>query len=254
MRLHLHEWGDPSAPAIVCLHGAGDHGRRFRKLAEERLAGRFRVLAPDLRGHGRSGWEPPWNLAAHAADLVETVEAAGVEQATWLGHSFGGRLVLEAPHRLVERTVLLDPALDLLPAVALNLAEEERKERSFASPEEALAARLESGRLFHTPGEILDEELAEHLARSPDGRFRYRRSQGAVVVALSELAARPPEPRRVATLLVLGAESYLVRDDQLEWLRAALGDRLTEVTVPGGHSVYWDAFDQTAAAIDSFLA
>ena len=254
MRLHLHEWGDPGAPSIVCLHGIGDHGRRFRKLAEERLAARFRVLAPDLRGHGRSGWEPPWNLATHAADLEETLADAGVERATWLGHSFGGRLVLELPDRLVERAILLDPALDLLPGVALNLAEEERKDRSFASPEDALAARLDSGRLLHTPREIVQEELDEHLLRSPDGRFRYRYCQGAVVAALAELAAAPPSPLRVPTLLVLGAESYLVREDQVEWLRTALGERLTETTVPGGHSVYWDAFGETAAAIESFLA
>ena len=63
MELNLHEWGDPSAPPVVCLHGVNAHGRRFRRLAEERLAGRFRVLAPDLRGHGNSGWEPPWTLS-----------------------------------------------------------------------------------------------------------------------------------------------------------------------------------------------
>ena len=156
MRLNLHEWGEPGAPPLVCLHGVGDHGRRFRRLAEERLADRFRVLSPDLRGHGRSAWEPPWNLAAHVADLVETAEEAGVRRAVWLGHSFGGRLLLELPHRLVERAILLDPAIDLLPGVALNLAEEERKKRSFASAEEALAARLESGRLFHTPRAVLE--------------------------------------------------------------------------------------------------
>ena len=95
MLLHLHEWGDHDAPAIVCLHGITTHGLRFRRLAEERLAHRFRVLAPDLRGHGRSGWEPPWNLSTHLADVIETVDAAGVGRATWLGHSFGARLILE---------------------------------------------------------------------------------------------------------------------------------------------------------------
>ena len=38
MELNLHEWGDPSAPPVVCLHGVNAHGRRFRRLAEERLA------------------------------------------------------------------------------------------------------------------------------------------------------------------------------------------------------------------------
>ena len=80
MRLHVHEWGDADAPALICLHGVSAHGRRFRRLAEERLAKRFRVLAPDLRGHGRSGYEPPWNIATHLADVLETVDEIGVEQ------------------------------------------------------------------------------------------------------------------------------------------------------------------------------
>ena len=81
MELNLHEWGDPAAPPVVCLHGVNAHGRRFRKLAEERLARRYRVLAPDLRGHGTSGWEPPWTFATHAHDVLETLDAAGVQRA-----------------------------------------------------------------------------------------------------------------------------------------------------------------------------
>ena len=49
MELNLHEWGDTGAPVVVCLHGLNAHGRRFRRLAEDSLADRFRVLAPDLR-------------------------------------------------------------------------------------------------------------------------------------------------------------------------------------------------------------
>ena len=98
MLLHVHEWGDPAAPPVVCLHGVTGHGERFRRLAEERWTGR-RVIAPDLRGHGRSGWEPPWTVPTHVDDLVETTAALGVERADWVGHSWGGRLVLELAAR-----------------------------------------------------------------------------------------------------------------------------------------------------------
>src|SRR5437660_11936135 len=106
MLLHLHEWGEPSAPPLVCLHGVTGHGRRFRRLAEERLAGRYRILAPDLRGHGFSDWEPPWTIATNVHDVLETLDDAGVHRATFVGHSFGGRLVLELavldPDRIVR--------------------------------------------------------------------------------------------------------------------------------------------------------
>jgi lipase len=256
MQLHLHEWGDRAAPAVVCLHGVNAHGRRFRKLAEERIARRFLVLAPDLRGHGYSGWEPPWTIATHAHDVLETLDTIGVRRAAFVGHSFGGRLVLElaalAPER-VERAALLDPAIQLLPHVGLDFAERERADHSFSSPDDAIAARLAGG--APTPRPFLDEEMAEHLIEGADGRFRYRYCQSAVVSLYGELCAPPPPPEtlRAPALLLYADQFGLVRAEQVESYRAALGDLLEVVTVPGGHMVYWDAFEQTADALDAFL-
>jgi lipase len=255
MRLHVHEWGEAGLPPIVCLHGVSAHGRRFRRLVEERLAARSRVLAPDLRGHGRSGYEPPWDLETHLGDVLETVSAAGVERAIWIGHSFGGRLILELAARfpeLIELAVLLDPAIQALPHVGLNLAEEAAKDHSFASADEAVEARLAGGSA--TPREFLEEEVREHLVRSSDGRFRWRFCRAAVVTGFSEICIEPPQPSvlRMPTLLVHAEEFGLVRDDQLAEY-AAVGDGLEIVGVPGGHVVYWDAYEATATAVEMFL-
>jgi pimeloyl-ACP methyl ester carboxylesterase len=58
----------------------------------------------------------------------------------------------------------------------------------------------------------------------------------------------------VPTLVVLGERSWLVLDEQLDAYRAALGNLLRVETVPGGHTVFWDALEETAALLDSFLA
>lgn len=256
MLLQLHEWGDASAPPLVCVHGVNAHGRRFRKLAEERLARRFRVLAPDLRGHGSSEWEPPWTIAAHMHDLLETLDDAGVRHAQWVGHSYGGRLLLElaalVPER-IERAVLLDPAIQVLPHVAYDFAERERVERAYDDPEDAIAERFGSG--VPTEREYLEEENREHLVLHPDGKYRFRYCQAAVVSMYSELATPPPPPEtlRVPTLLLYARDFGLVRHAQLEEYERALGDRLRVVDVPGGHIVYWDAYEETADAIDEFL-
>jgi lipase len=256
MELNLHEWGDRDAPVIVCLHGLNAHGRRFRRLAEEHLADRFRVLAPDLRGHGHSEWEPPWTIATHAHDVLETVDAAGVRRATWIGHSFGGRLILElatlAPDR-IERAILLDPAIQLLPHVGFDFAERERIDNSFATPEDAITARLDTG--VPTQREHLEEENASHLVRHADGRFRFRYCQAAVVSLYGELCtpAPPPETMRVPTLLVHAGQFGLVREEQLDAYRAALGGLIEIVEVTGGHIVYWDAYDDTADAVVRYL-
>jgi lipase len=256
MLLQLHEWGDPSAPPVVCVHGVSAHGRRFRKLAEERLARRFRVLAPDLRGHGGSEWEPPWTIATHLHDVLETLDDAGVRSADWIGHSFGGRLVLELAALdadRIERAVLLDPAIQLLPHVGFDFAELARADRAFDAPEDAIGERLASG--MPTPRGYLEEENREHLVRHDDGKYRFRYCQAAVVSMYGELCTPPPAPEtlRMPALLVHAGEFGLVREDQREEYERALGDSLRVVEVPGGHMVYWDAFEQTAEVIEEFL-
>ena len=257
MRLHVHEWGGPASPPLVCVHGVSAHGRRFRKLAEERLAARFRVLTPDLRGHGRSGWDPPWSLGTHVADLLETADELGVGAAAWLGHSFGARLILELavndPQR-VRSAVLLDPAIQILPHVGFDFAQEAARDRSFASVDEAIAARLASE--ASTPRAFVEEEAREHLAPSPDGRLRWQYCRAAAAAIYGELCLDPPPPTVLAgipTLLVHASQFGLVREEQLEQYLRELGDGLEVVTVPGGHVVYWDAYEQTADAVENFL-
>ena len=76
-----------------------------------------------------------------------------------------------------------------------------------------------------------------------------------MVAAYGELASQPPrfENVRLPTLLVLGEQSYLPYDHLLDAHRTALGDLLEVVVVPGGHTVLWDALDETSAAIAGFL-
>jgi hypothetical protein len=54
-------------------------------------------------------------------------------------------------------------------------------------------------------------------------------------------------------LLVHAGEFGLVREDQIDAYRVALGKLLEVVEVPGGHIVYWDAYEQTADAVERFL-
>jgi lipase len=247
--LGTYEWGDPAGPPVVCLHGVTGHGARFRALAE-RLPGR-RVVGVDLRGHGHSGWEPPWDVATHVADLAETAEALGIESAAWVGHSFGGLVATELAARvpaLTGRAVLLDPALHIDPSVAAEQAEAARADVSFASADEAIEARLAGGTLFTTPRTILEDEAEAHLARGEDGRLRWRFSPAAAITAWSEMARPAPPWPPCPTLVVVGARS---------WIPVEVPDGvpgLEKVVVPGGHSVLWDDFDATAAAVDRFLA
>ena len=252
MTLNTYTWGDPGLPAVVCLHGVTSYGGRFDGLAAP-LADRYHVIGLDLLGHGHSPWQPPWDVGAHLDAILASVPDG---PAAWIGHSFGGRLAAElaarAPER-VERVVLLDPALHVLPQVALDLAELERADVSYASVEEAVAVRYDSGRVLVAPRELVIESDRPHMEAGADGRFRYRYCKNAVVTAWSVMASAPPPPAKVPTLFVIGAESWLTVPEQIAEYRAALGDLVRVVTVPGGHTVYWDALEETRAAIGAFL-
>lgn len=254
MTLALHEWGPPEAPRIVCLHGVRNHGGHFGPLAA-RLPG-HRVVAPDLIGHGHSPWEPPWDIPTH---LRAIVDAVGARESILIGHSFGGRLAFELAARapkLVPKLLLLDPVIVIPGHVALAAAETARNDKSYVSFDELVDSRYIESQLHFAPRELVETDLAAHVETSDDGRMRYRYCQSAVVAAYGEMASEPPrfEDVRVPTLLILGERSYLPYDHLLDAHRAALGDLLDVVVVPGGHSVTWDALEETSAAIAEFLA
>jgi lipase len=253
LRLNEYAWGPEEAPKIVCAHGVSGHALRFRRLVEERLADRFHVRSFDLRGHGRSTWEEPWTIEQHVEDLAETV----TEPAIWIGHSFGGRLTVEVLARrpdLVQRAVLLDPALWVPPDEAEELAHFELAKKPFPSVEAALEARM--GSVERAPRAYLEEEMRLHLVEQPDGGWFYRYSIESVAAAYREMGRFPPpfEMLRVPTLLVVAEHGKLVSAAESEQYRSALGELLTVAVVPGGHIVLWDAYEETDAAIEAFLA
>ncbi len=105
-------------PAVLLVHGSAASRRFWRGLAE-RLAPRYRVIAPDLIGYGESS---PWQAGARATDLdvVSAFARALGEPLHLVGHSYGGALALRTARDLGARLAslaLIEPtAFDLLDA------------------------------------------------------------------------------------------------------------------------------------------
>jgi lipase len=249
--LNVHRFGTDDGVPVLAIHGVFADGRRYRPLAEEGLP-ELRWLAVDLRGHGQSTWDPPWNAERHVADLLETLDAEGIGRCDVIGHSFGGflttLLAAAAPDR-VGGMVLLDPVIAQDPAFMREAAQEMQDDDGWASEAEARADTLES----HPPEaqQFIDADLDALLEELPSGRWRLHYSRPAMVTALGEMA-RPAGslagfPGRA--LLVPALRDELVGPRQIEKLQGDLGDRLTVRGVDGGHDVYWDAFDELVGVL-----
>lgn len=123
-------------PTVLALHGITAHHQGWPVLAE--ALPDHRILAPDLRGRGRSSALPgAWGMAQHAADAAAVLTALASGPVVVVGHSMGAfvALVLADRHpELVERMVLVDGGLPFAPA------EQSTTEAALA----AIRARLEA--------------------------------------------------------------------------------------------------------------
>ncbi len=94
---------DAALPTAVFIHGAqNDHSVWVLQTRYFAHHG-FGVLALDLPGHGRSGGAPLASIEAMADWLLALLDAAGVRQATLIGHSMGSLIALEAAQRAPQR-------------------------------------------------------------------------------------------------------------------------------------------------------
>ena len=75
LRLHYCAWGDPKLPPLLLIHGMQDHSRTWDGLVGC-YAGRYRVIAPDLRGHGDSEWSKgsTYHPLDYVYDLVTLIK------------------------------------------------------------------------------------------------------------------------------------------------------------------------------------
>jgi pimeloyl-ACP methyl ester carboxylesterase len=112
LKLHFWDWGDNGKPNLIFVHGGMDHARSWDRIVEAFLDD-FRVLAPDLRGHGDSSWAPGamYSIAEYVLDLSALADIVGKFPISYVGHSLGAAIVLQYagiyPER-VKRVVAIE--------------------------------------------------------------------------------------------------------------------------------------------------
>ena len=274
--LRVWRWGDATAPPVLMLHGAYDHGRMFDDLAPRVAALGYHAIALDFRGHGDSGpldtgfaWALlHLDLALLVRDIIGT--AVGV-----IAHSFGAGQAIGlagAFPELVRWLVVMDglgppPDAVALPddiraAIRTNAARTDRILFDRHRREWPSVADMAAYRRSQNPR--LTPAWAEHLARhgsrrGPDGGYRVESGPDVRARRAERVQRRAPaeEQRRVQcpVLVITGTEHDTWRDltpeqeaERVGWLRAR------HVTVPGtGHYVHLEDPEGTMAAMRGFV-
>lgn len=106
LKLHYAVWGNQGRPPLVLIHGGRDHCRNWDPVALA-LQDRYTVYAPDLRGHGDSGWAlgGMYSLPEFVLDTATLVASLGDGPLTIIGHSLGGAVALQYAGTYPERVL-----------------------------------------------------------------------------------------------------------------------------------------------------
>jgi len=241
-------------PDLVLLHPFPTNHHIWDPIAE-RLAAYYRVILPDLRGHGDSETgQGPATMAKHAVDVVRVCEDVGVERAVFCGNSIGGYVMFEVwrQHRERMRAMVLcgtKAGADDAEAHSNRLKAAEAVERE--GPEQFIEATLP--RLL---GESTRRNRPDLVERA---RNMMRKMTVAGIAAVQRgMAERPDSIPMLATidvpaLVIVGDEDVATPRPEAEIIvRGIRGSRLA-VVAGAGHYVPLEKSEEVHGLVREFL-
>lgn len=247
LRLYYQERGAGDEP-ILFVHGNLASGRWWEPVISRLPAERYRMVAPDLRGCGRSDKpEMGYTVPELAEDMGAFVDAIGLRSFHLVGHSMGGAIALlyALEHQVVVRSLTL---IAPVPPDGLALAEEMyplleemRRDR----------ARLREGFLEFLPG-LATDELLEALV---DDAFNcHRACYGELPRSFATLQfAERLTTLQLPTLIVWGEQDRLIPRPAMERLHEAIQGSRLEILPDIGHGPQVEAASQLSWLLDQFF-
>ncbi|MGW7195669.1 alpha/beta fold hydrolase [Streptomyces chryseus] len=257
-------WGEASSPPLLLLHGGGQTRHAWDRTGPRLAMLGWRVIAPDLRGHGASEWSADggYDLDLFAGDVRALVAKIG-DWPVLVGASLGGLSSLlaagEAPRAAIRALVLVDVAHRPDPRGVRRIVEFMRRwPDGFASVGEAAAAV--SAHLPHRPRPDAPEGIRNNLRRHGErwvwhwdprllDSFEGRMDPPGMAERLLDAARHADVP----ILLVRGGISDVVREDIAEQFCDRVPHARRAEVADAGHMVAGDRNEHFIDAIVPFL-
>ena len=243
-----------AGPDLVLLHPFPAHHGIWMPVAEA-LASRYRLLLPDLRGHGDSQvGEGPATMEKHAADVLNVCQAAGVRRALFAGNSIGGYVLFEFWRRYRDRVaalILCDTRAqaDTPEARARRLQSAEDVLRRGTEPFiESMLPKLLGKTTFANRPDVVDAVRRMAMKMSPAGIAAVQRGMAERPDSLPTLATVD-----VPTLIMVGDEDTVSPPADAELMRAHIRGSTLRVVPRAGHYPPFEQPEVCTAAIREFL-
>lgn len=243
-----------NGPPVVLLHPFPANHEFWLPILEA-ITSRYRVILPDLRGHGDSGvGEGPATMDKHAADLARVMDDAGVSRAPLVGVSIGGYVIFEFWRRNRGRA----SALALCNTKAGPDSPQARAGRLQAAADviergvepffESMVPRLLGKTTYETRPDLVENAL----------RMMRKMSAEDVAMVQRGMAERPDSMSTLKTInvptrLITGDEDPLTGVAEAEIMRQNIPGSQLNVISKAGHYSLWERAEEASLLLRQFL-
>src|SRR5229473_1052832 len=241
-------------PAVVLLHPFPANHEFWLPVAKA-FSGRYRVILPDLRGHGESGLgEGPATMDKHAADIALVMDDAEVGRAPLIGVSIGGYALFEFWRRHRGRVAALGLCNTKAPADSAEAragrlqAARDVLERGTETFFESMIPRLLGKTTRETRPDLVEGALRMMRKMSPEDVAQVQRGMAERPDSVDTL-----KTINVPTLLVTGDEDVLTGVHEAELMRQNIAGSDLRVIPKAGHYSPWEQPEEVGKLLRQFL-
>jgi 3-oxoadipate enol-lactonase len=239
---------------VVLLHPFPANHEFWLPVAET-LSSRYRLILPDLRGHGDSGvGEGPATMQKHAEDIVRVLDDANVGRVPLIGTSIGGYIIFELWRAHRERIA----ALGLCNTKAGADSAEARAGRLQAANDvldrgtepffQSMIPRLLGKTTRETRPDLVQSALAMMRKMSPEDVAQVQRGMAARPDSIATI-----KTMNVPTLIITADEDILAGANEAEIMHQNIPGSQIQVIPKAGHYAAWEKPDEAARLLRKFL-
>lgn len=251
MQLNFKQIGE-SGPPVIILHGVFGFLDNWLSIGKTISEHGFRMYLVDQRNHGRSPHQAPLNFPTMAADLKEFLEQQNIEKPVLIGHSMGGKTVMEYAVTYpgtYEALVVVDIGPKAYPIHHTRILQGLN-----AIPIDQIENRNQADEVLSEYEPLLGvrQFLLKNLYRKEEGGFGWRFNLPLLTSDMANVGAEIRSDTRIETptLFMRGEQSTYIKDEDLDGILDLFPNAKLETISGAGH---WVQADQPKAFVNTLL-